>query len=111
MRDGVSHYDVTPEQFAEISVKFADLGVNILGGCCDTTPEHIAVMKRAVMSRTSGHAVTRNVPDDTVVCSPSKVVTFGHKFIVIGERLNPTGRRSYSRHCARVIRITCLRRP
>ncbi|MBQ6972495.1 MAG: homocysteine S-methyltransferase family protein [Synergistaceae bacterium] len=93
MRDGVSHYDVTPEQFAEISVKFADLGVNILGGCCGTTPEHIAVMKRAVMSRTSGHAVTRNVPDDTVVCSPSKVVTFGHKFIVIGERLNPTGKK------------------
>ena len=92
MRDGVSHYDVTPEDFAEISVKFADFGVNILGGCCGTTPEHIALMKRSVMSKV-GHAVARNVPDDTLVCSPSKIVTFGQKFIVIGERLNPTGKK------------------
>ncbi len=92
MRDGVSHYDVTPDEFAEISVKFAEFGVNILGGCCGTTPQHIALMKRVVMSKV-GHAVTRNVPDDTLVCSPSKVVTFGRKFIVIGERLNPTGKK------------------
>ncbi|MBQ3347244.1 MAG: homocysteine S-methyltransferase family protein [Synergistaceae bacterium] len=92
MRDGVSHYDVTPDEFAEISVKFAEFGVNILGGCCGTTPQHIALMKRAVMSKV-GHAVARNIPDDTLVCSPSKVVTFGRKFIVIGERLNPTGKK------------------
>lgn len=92
MRDGVSHYDVTPCEFAEISCKFAELGVNILGGCCGTTPEHIAVMKRAVAGK-FGHAVSRNVPDDTVVCSPSRVVTFGRKFVVIGERLNPTGKK------------------
>ena len=92
MRDGVSHYDVTPENFAEISVKFAEFGVNILGGCCGTTPEHIALMKRAVMSK-AGHARSRKVPDETLVCSPSKVVTFGQKFIVIGERLNPTGKK------------------
>ena len=92
MRDGVSHYDVTPEEFAEISCKFADLGVNILGGCCGTTPEHIAMMKRAVTAR-FGHAVTRNVPGSTTVCSSSRVVTFGRKFVVIGERLNPTGKK------------------
>ena len=92
MRDGVSHYDVTPEEFANISVKFAEAGVNILGGCCGTTPEHIAMMKRAVTGRL-GHAVARSIPDDTVVCSPSRVVTFGRKFVVIGERLNPTGKK------------------
>ena len=92
MRDGVSHYDVTPDEFAEISVKFAEFGVNILGGCCGTTPQHIALMKRAVMSK-AGHARSRKVPDETLVCSPSKVVTFGRKFIVIGERLNPTGKK------------------
>ncbi|MBR1658453.1 MAG: homocysteine S-methyltransferase family protein [Synergistaceae bacterium] len=92
MRDGVSHYDVTPDEFAEISRRFAEMGVNILGGCCGTTPEHIALMKRAV-TNSSGHAVKRNVPDETIVCSPSKVVTFGKKFVVIGERLNPTGKK------------------
>ena len=92
MRDGISHYDVTPQEFAEISTRFAEMGANILGGCCGTTPEHIALMKRAVTNRL-GHAVKRNVPDDTIVCSPSKVVTFGKKFVVIGERLNPTGKK------------------
>ncbi len=92
MVDGKSHYDVTPEDFAEISTRFAEMGANILGGCCGTTPRHIALMKQSVTKRL-GHAVTRNVPDDTIVCSPSKVVTFGKKFIVIGERLNPTGKK------------------
>ena len=92
MVDGKSHYDVTPDDFAEISTRFAEMGANILGGCCGTTPQHIELMKHAVMNR-FGHVVTRNVPDETIVCSPSKVVTFGKKFIVIGERLNPTGKK------------------
>lgn len=93
IRDGVSHYDVTPDEFAEISTKFADMGVSILGGCCGTTPEHISKMKSAVLCRRSKVA-EREVPDDTIVCSPSKAVKFGKKFIVIGERLNPTGKKA-----------------
>ena len=93
MRDGVTHYDVTPEEFAAISCEFAKMGVNILGGCCGTTPRHIALMKQAVQN-TQDHAVKRSVPDDTVICSPSKLVTFGKKFVVIGERLNPTGKKT-----------------
>ncbi len=92
IRDGVTHYDVMPEEFAQVSCEFAKMGVQILGGCCGTTPGHIAFMRQAVQ-KTLVHAVTRNVPDDTVICSPSKVVRFGQKFIVIGERLNPTGKK------------------
>lgn len=92
MRDGISHYDVTPDEFAEISCEFVKMGVSILGGCCGTSPEHIAKMKRAVLN-TTGHVVKRNVIDETVICSPQKLVTFGKKFIVIGERLNPTGKK------------------
>lgn len=92
MRDGTAHYDVTPDEFAETACRFAELGVNILGGCCGTTPQHIALMKQSVTNR-AGHAVTRKVLDETIVCSPSKVVTFGKKFVVIGERLNPTGKK------------------
>ncbi|MBQ7545140.1 MAG: homocysteine S-methyltransferase family protein [Synergistaceae bacterium] len=89
MRDGVSHYDVTPEEFARVAKEFAALGVNILGGCCGTTPEHIKLMKQAV----GKEAMKRTVKDSTVVCSASKAVTFGKKFVVIGERLNPTGKK------------------
>lgn len=92
MRNGESHYDVTPDEFADIALKFASMGVNILGGCCGTSPAHISKMKNAVTS-SFAHSVRRDVPDDTVVCSASKAVTFGKKFIVIGERLNPTGKK------------------
>ena len=92
IRDGVTHYDVRPEEFAEVSCEFAKMGVQILGGCCGTTPEHIDLMKKAVQKNT-GQVVHRNVPDETVVCSPSRVVKFGKKFVVIGERLNPTGKK------------------
>ena len=92
MRDGVSHYDVTPEEFAQVSCEFAKMGVSILGGCCGTTPQHIRLMKEAV-TREVPRVIARSVPDDTVVCSPSKVVRFGGRFVVIGERLNPTGKK------------------
>ncbi|MBQ7215346.1 MAG: homocysteine S-methyltransferase family protein [Synergistaceae bacterium] len=92
IRDGVTHYDVLPEEFAEISCRFAEMGVQILGGCCGTTPEHISLMKKAVQ-KTLTRAVRRSVPEETVVCSPSRVVTFGKRFVVIGERLNPTGKK------------------
>lgn len=92
MRNDESHYDVTPDEFADISREFASMGVNILGGCCGTSPAHISKMKNAVES-SFAHAVRRDVPDVTVVSSASKAVTFGKKFIVIGERLNPTGKK------------------
>ncbi|MBQ3395758.1 MAG: homocysteine S-methyltransferase family protein, partial [Synergistaceae bacterium] len=92
MRDGESHYDVTADEFADIAREFASMGVSILGGCCGTSPAHIMKMKNAVTS-SFAHAVKRNVPDYTVVSSASKTVTFGKKFIVIGERLNPTGKK------------------
>ena len=92
MRDGESHYDVTPDEFAEIACEFASMGVSILGGCCGTSPAHISKMKNAVLN-VHTHSVNRDIPDDTVVCSASKVVTFGKKFVVIGERLNPTGKK------------------
>ena len=92
MRDGISHYDVTPQEFAEISIKFAEMGVNILGGCCGTTPEHIALMKNAVTNKFS-HAITRNISGKTIICSASNLIEFGTKFIIIGERLNPTGKK------------------
>ena len=90
MRDGQAHYNVTPDEFARVCSEFAKMGVNILGGCCGTTPEHIAKLKNAVRNIPP---VKRNVSDDTVICSSSKLVTFGKKFIVIGERLNPTGKK------------------
>ena len=90
--DGAAHYDVSPEEFAEVSLEFAKAGVNILGGCCGTTPDHIRKTKNIIMN-SCDHVRDRVVPDRFITCSAAKSVTFGDKFIVIGERLNPTGKK------------------
>lgn len=46
--DGRFTYAATPQYFAETALKFADLGARIIGGCCGTTPEHIAAMAQAL---------------------------------------------------------------
>lgn len=46
--DGKFTYGATPQYFAESALRFADLGAKIIGGCCGTTPEHIAAMVKAL---------------------------------------------------------------
>ena len=93
MRDGVSSYDVTPAQFADVMARFADLGVAILGGCCGTNPDYIARTVQAVKRRTS-FVVPHTVANVTAICTPAKAVVFDDDFTIIGERLNPTGKKA-----------------
>lgn len=46
--DGRTHFDVGPDEMADFVVRFLDLGVRIVGGCCGSTPQHIAAMARRV---------------------------------------------------------------
>jgi methionine synthase I (cobalamin-dependent)/5,10-methylenetetrahydrofolate reductase len=48
-------YLTSPQYFADYAVKFADIGVGLVGGCCGTTPEHIRAMAQAIGSRKRGH--------------------------------------------------------
>lgn len=90
--DGKTVYNVSPEEFAQDMKEIALLGVSYLGGCCGTTPEHIKEM----ISLCSG--IDDNVPEkknETVVTSYSTAVTIGKKPVVIGERINPTGKKLF----------------
>jgi 5-methyltetrahydrofolate--homocysteine methyltransferase len=44
--DGLAHYDMTPEDFADVLKNCADMGATLLGGCCGTTPAHIAAITK-----------------------------------------------------------------
>ncbi|MBQ7796507.1 MAG: homocysteine S-methyltransferase family protein [Lachnospiraceae bacterium] len=86
---GKTVYDIDADQFAAAMKKIAECGASVLGGCCGTTPEHIAKM----------HEVCKDVPvpivekkDRTVVSSYSHAVEFGGRPVIIGERINPTGK-------------------
>ena len=91
VEDGVTVYDIGPDEFATAVVPMLESGVSILGGCCGTTPEHIAA-ERALLS---GRApVRRTLPDRFAVCGPQRVASLAPGEVgVIGERINPTGKK------------------
>lgn len=86
---GGAGYDITPEEFAAAMAELTALGVKFYGGCCGTTPEYIALLSKALESRTITEA-PRHVP--AAVCSPNTVVPID-RVRVIGERINPTGKK------------------
>ena len=92
VENGVTVFDVDPENFAsDVSVLVGE-GLRIVGGCCGTTPEHIAEL----YSATKGATVTPITEKElTVVSSYSRAVCFGKRPVLIGERINPTGKKRF----------------
>ena len=86
---GGAGYDITAEEFADAMAALTQLGVKCYGGCCGTTPDYIAKLARALEGRTI-RAVPRSVP--AAVCCPTGVVPID-RVRVIGERINPTGKK------------------
>ena len=84
-----SGYDITPQEFAHSLAQLTDLGVQVFGGCCGTTPEYIALLRQALEGR-SVRQIPRHVP--AAVCSGMQVVPID-RVRVIGERINPTGKK------------------
>ena len=81
------YFDIKPDDFAEQMKSYALLGVNILGGCCGTTPEHIT----ALIEKTKDIATSVPAPKDkTLVSSYCGYGEIGNKPVIIGERINPT---------------------
>lgn len=88
--NGVTTYNVTPAEFAAKQLESLKNGACALGGCCGTTPDHIKAMIELCKNE-KAEKITKK--DFTAVSSYSKTVIFGDKPIVIGERINPTGKK------------------
>ena len=86
---GGAGYDITAEEFADAMAALTQLGVKCYGGCCGTTPDYIAKLAQALEGRTI-RAIPRSVP--AAVCCPTGVVPID-RVRVIGERINPTGKK------------------
>ena len=84
-------YDISPLEFAEEAVKYAKKGVRIIGGCCGTTDEYI---KKIAEYTKKTHINVQNRKLKNGVCSSSKIV-FTEGIKVIGERINPTGKKLF----------------
>lgn len=90
--DGKTVFDVDADAFAEKMKEIAAIGVSYLGGCCGTTPAHIKALVTACSNTESCIPENKKI---TRVSSYSKTVTFGEKPIIIGERINPTGKKRF----------------
>lgn len=89
---GKTVYDVDPADFAASMEKIADLGATMLGGCCGTTPAHIKAMSDAVRTHKAHEVTPKN---DTIITSYTHSVIFDKKPVLIGERINPTGKKKF----------------
>ena len=95
-KDGEVFYDVEPEEFAAYMEEIVRKGAALVGGCCGTTPGHIQKMIERV--RESKAFEERNLPvpkEAAIVSSYGKAVILGEKPVIIGERINPTGKKRF----------------
>jgi 5-methyltetrahydrofolate--homocysteine methyltransferase len=94
--EGHTHYDLTPEALADAHERFvSEFGVNIVGGCCGTTPEHLAAVVERVGAARSPAA--RHPIDEPGCSSVYSHVSFQQdtSFLVVGERTNANGSRRF----------------
>ena len=90
--NGKTVYDLKADDFAQAMVKMAQIGVQGLGGCCGTTPEYIQKMIEAIKDLP---CKPNTMKEQTWVTSYASAVQIGKKAVVIGERINPTGKKRF----------------
>lgn len=87
--DDKTYYDSSVEDFTTEMQEIASMGARILGGCCGTTPKYIQSLVSSLNGKIPNSIEKKNI---TVVSSGSKACEFGDKVVLIGERINPTGK-------------------
>jgi 5-methyltetrahydrofolate--homocysteine methyltransferase len=87
--NGKTVFDVSADEFADVMAEIATMGASVLGGCCGTTPEYIA--KTADKCKSISYTAPEK-KNDTLVSSYTHAVKIGVSPILIGERINPTGK-------------------
>ncbi|CAK7010174.1 MAG: Methionine synthase [Desulfovibrio sp.] len=108
--DGKTLFRLEADLFSEAAAVLAHAGAQLVGGCCGTTPEHI----RALVARTGRGTAIRETPrmaGGVTLTSRSSLVRigYGEPFRLIGERINPTGKKQLSAELAAGEFATALR--
>ena len=91
-KNGQTYYDVSPEEFAEVMKKIVEMGAVVIGGCCGTTPDHIKAMADACRMIPIKPVAKKNF---TMGSSYGQSVFLGTGSKIIGERINPTGKKRF----------------
>lgn len=91
-KDGKTTYDVVPEMFATALQEIVRNGACVIGGCCGTTPDHIRAMVNACKDM---EIIKPTHKSRTLVSSYGRTVEIGEVPVIIGERINPTGKSKF----------------
>ncbi len=90
--NGQTVFDVTAEDFSSELASLVQKGVTVVGGCCGTTPEYIRSLCSKIENLTPIAVEEKHI---TMVSSYTHAVEFGHRPVLIGERINPTGKKRF----------------
>ena len=90
--NGKTVYDVYPPEFADSIGRLMEKGIRIVGGCCGTTPDYIRAVSEKAKYITPVPVTEKGI---SMVSSYTHAVIFGEKPILIGERINPTGKKRF----------------
>jgi len=98
LKDGKTIFPGTPEEMTAYHDRLLKLGVRIIGGCCGTTPEHIRAMRDALAGKETPFSPMSPEPGVTWLSSRSGISAIGgnHPAAIIGERINPTGKKAFA---------------
>ena len=99
--DGRTVFSFGPDEFAGHVAKLVSAGASIVGGCCGTTPEHVSCLRSHVLSclpssvssPACGEELRRETKDTIVSSGTTTVELHPHEGLIIGERINPTGKK------------------
>lgn len=89
---GKTIYDLSAKDFAEASAEYVKMGVRLAGGCCGTTPEYISALANATKDVKPSPIEEKSF---SLVSSYTHAVVFGERPVLIGERINPTGKKRF----------------
>ena len=110
LRDGVTVFPGTPQEMTAYHDRLIELGVRVIGGCCGTTPAHIGAMKEGLSGK---QAPFRQPEGDGTTWLSSRgahaAIGAAHPAALIGERINPTGKKLYSQEL-RESKVSYIRR-
>ncbi len=107
--NGDTVFRLDAESFAEQSARFTELGVKAIGGCCGSTPEHIAALAKRIASKKFLGVQKKN--DSLIITSRTLAVPFSFedRAVIIGERINPTGKAKLTQELQENIFIEAFR--
>ena len=91
-KDGATYFEVEPLEFAASMRKAAQLGLSVMGGCCGTTPDHMSAMISACRDIPAQKISDKGF---TMVSSYTHAVRIGEVPVIVGERINPTGKKRF----------------